>query len=96
MNENWLNELHSNTNKRSRISKLTVASKVWQKSLNDDKVSPSLTSICLQFRRTLRMACVAQALLITCKTKHVNLKKLITFNHKLTNTFQLQTQYTTC
>lgn len=44
---------------------LTAGSKAWANSLNWAKVGPTLTSLSGQFKRTLRIACVAQALFIT-------------------------------
>lgn len=51
--------------KNKASNKLTDASKVDENSLKLDKVGPKSTSGWLQFKSTLRIACVAQALVIT-------------------------------
>lgn len=47
------------------VSPFILASKLWQNSLNSVRVGPRVKSGCLQFNKMLRIAWVAQALLMT-------------------------------
>ena len=49
-----------------RRNNLTVGSKLLVKSLNSLSFLPRSMSSCWQFRRTLRIACVAHAFVMTC------------------------------
>lgn len=53
------------------VRPFVYGSKDWQNSLKSVSVEPSFRSECLQFRSKLRIAWVAQALLMTCLAKNI-------------------------
>lgn len=55
---------------------LTAASKLFENSLNSVSVSPRSISGCVQFNKTLMIAWVAQALLMTYNIKHTEMNGL--------------------
>lgn len=77
------------TSELLRASPLILASKLWQKFLNSSKFGPNDISECLQFNNTLKIACVAHALLITYKLFSIFLSSDYNnnFNNKITTKF---------
>ena len=67
----WEKRIRENASRLSR----TCGSNAWANSLKSPKFEPSLRSSCVQFNKTETIACVAQALVITCRAKKISSRR---------------------